>query len=752
MRLGSLSIKAKFALLVVGATFVAGTVVGALSYRIGRDGLIEASQARLAMVASVRADALSAYLRRAEEALGEIAQNNTLGETMDGLASILTAEGPAIAGYFQDPNKSLDERIVDDGKNSRLLYAMKYGKFHASFVNALQSAQLADIYVVAPDGIVSFSVTKGPELLQNVTQMADKTLADIVARSEAAGPEAVVTTGLTDYPAASDGRSAFLARALSFSNWGKTERRGTVVVRIASTRLDQVITPASGMAGMVGIDEAMLLSPEGRMEAGRSTTGSAGLPETLQDAAREARPGAAFAEVAGHGEFYVWQPLDVLGETMLLAIGEDEETMLASADDLAYYALATTLAIVLAMALVGFLVSARLTRPLADLAGLMNRLTDGDKTIAIDTLGRKDEIGAMSRALDSFKRNAIEKDEIEAATLAKDHQLAEEREQTSAERERSAQELEHTVRILANGMKALAAGRLDTRITTRFPDALESLRHDYNRSLEQLSATILSISQAATHVRQESFELQESSEELSRRTERQAATLEETVASLAETNDSLRGSLARCDDAVKTTERTVADAGRSSQVVSQAIAAMERIEASSKEIETIIGVIDEIAFQTNLLALNAGVEAARAGEAGKGFAVVAQEVRELAQRSANAAAEIGKLIQRSTSEVEGGVSLVRRTGQSLNAIEGNIQTVNAALEGIAETSRDQARRLGEISAAMGELDQVTQQNAAMVEQTTNAIQSLAGEGDRLSGLVETFALPAETAAPFARAA
>ena len=749
MRLGSLSIKAKFALLVVGAALVAGTAVGALSYRIGRDGLIEASQARLAMVASVRADALSAYLRRGEEALGEIAQNNTLGETMEGMDGILAAEGPKIAEHFQDPTKSVEERIADDGANSRLLYAMKYGKFHASLVNALKSAQLADIYVVAPNGTVSFSATKGPELLQNVAEMEDKTLADIVERSETAGPDAVVTTGLTDYPAASDGRSAFLARSLNFSNWGKTERRGTIVVRIASSRLDQVIAPASGASG---IDEAMLLSPQGRMEAGRSNAGSASLPETLQAAAREARAGAAFTEVGGHGEFYVWQPLDVLGETMLLAIGEDEETMLASADDLARYALATTVAIVLAMALIGFLVSARLTRPLTDLAGLMDRLTEGDKTITVDTLGRKDEIGAMSRALESFKRNAVEKDEIEAATLAKDHLLAEEREQTSAEREKSARELEHTVRVLANGMKALAAGRLDTRITTPFPAALESLRHDYNRSLEQLSETILSISQAATHVREESFELQASSEELSRRTERQAATLEETVASLAETNDLLRGSLARCDDAVKTTERTVADAGRSSQVVSQAITAMGRIETSSKEIQTIIGVIDEIAFQTNLLALNAGVEAARAGEAGKGFAVVAQEVRELAQRSASAAAEIGKLIQRSTNEVEGGVSLVRRTGQSLTAIEGNIQTVNAALEGIAETSRDQARRLGEISAAMGELDQVTQQNAAMVEQTTNAIQSLAGEGDRLNGLVETFTLPGETVTPFARAA
>ena len=749
MRFGTLSIKAKFALVVVGAALVAGTAVGVLSYRIGRAGLIEASEARLDMVARIRADALESHMHRARQALAEIAQNNSIGETMDGLDRLLQSENAKILTYFRNPDLTDEQRIAADGDGSRLLYAMKYGKFHGSFVNALSNARLADIYVVGTDGVVAFSAAKGPELLQNVASLKDGVLADLVQRSQAAGLTDVVTTGLTAYPAGTSGRSAFLAQPLAFNYWGELERRGTIVIRISDKALDAVVAPQDDANG---VGSAMLVSSDGRVAAGSPGTEAAELPAALQSAARDGGSGTAFAEVDGRGKFYVWQPLDVLDEPMLLVIGEDQETMLASADQLAKYALWATLAIVLAMALVGFVVSSRLTRPLIDIARLMNRLTDGDKTIVIDATGRKDEIGEMARALDTFRRNAIEKDEIEASTLAKDRELAQEREQTSTERERSAGELQRTVRILADGMKALASGRLDTRITTPFPPALESLRLDYNRSLDQLAETILSIREAATNVRHESFELQASSQDLSSRTERQAATLEETAAALAETNDAVHSSLARCDDAVKTTERTVADAGRSSEVVSQAVLAMERIETSSKEIETIIGVIDEIAFQTNLLALNAGVEAARAGESGKGFAVVAQEVRELAQRSAGAAAEIGKLIKRSSDEVGGGVMLVRRTGESLASIETNIQTVNSALEGIAEMSRDQARRLGEVSQAMRELDQVTQQNAAMVDKTTAAIEGLADEGDRLNGLVDTFTLPSEGRMPVARAA
>ena len=181
-------------------------------------------------------------------------------------------------------------------------------------------------------------------------------------------------------------------------------------------------------------------------------------------------------------------------------------------------------------------------------------------------------------------------------------------------------------------------------------------------------------------------------------------------------------------------------AGKSGDIVRNAIDAMGRIEQSSQKISQIISVIDEIAFQTNLLALNAGVEAARAGEAGRGFAVVAQEVRELAQRSANAAKEIKTLINTSAVEVKGGVSLVLSTGEALKEIESLVNRVNDHVASIARAAQEQSLALGEINTSVNHMDQMTQQNAAMVEETTAASQVLAGEARQLQAQLQRFQL------------
>ncbi|MGA1833049.1 methyl-accepting chemotaxis protein [Rhizobium wenxiniae] len=292
--------------------------------------------------------------------------------------------------------------------------------------------------------------------------------------------------------------------------------------------------------------------------------------------------------------------------------------------------------------------------------------------------------------------------------------------------------------MLGTGLRDLADGKLDQSIETRFVPSMESTRQDFNSVAAKLRDAMKVVSQNASGIASASSEIRDASQELAKRTEQQAASLEEAAAALEEITRTVGDSSHRAEEAGRLVTNTRQNAEQSGLVVQQAIAAMDEIAKSSNEITNIIGVIDDIAFQTNLLALNAGVEAARAGEAGKGFAVVAQEVRELAQRSAKAAKEIKTLINTSSHQVSGGVELVGRTGGSLRDILGQVASIHDNVSAIVEASREQASSLREISQAVNHMDQATQQNAAMVEETTAASHSLASEAKSLRDLLMQF--------------
>lgn len=298
----------------------------------------------------------------------------------------------------------------------------------------------------------------------------------------------------------------------------------------------------------------------------------------------------------------------------------------------------------------------------------------------------------------------------------------------------------HAVNTIGAALTKLASGDLSFSIDHPFAPDFEELRRTMNDALSQMRNTLTAVAHSTDQIDVGTREISQSAEDLSRRTEQQAASLEETAAALDEITVNVNNASRRADDARQAAITASNNATRSGQVVADAVAAMSRIESSSNQISNIIGVIDEIAFQTNLLALNAGVEAARAGEAGKGFAVVAQEVRELAQRSAQAAKEIKGLIRNSSEEVSTGVKLVSETGESLRTIHENITAVNQHMEAIASSAKEQAVGLSEVNSAVNQMDQVTQQNAAMVEETNAAGATLAQETARLRGLVEGFQL------------
>jgi methyl-accepting chemotaxis protein len=303
-------------------------------------------------------------------------------------------------------------------------------------------------------------------------------------------------------------------------------------------------------------------------------------------------------------------------------------------------------------------------------------------------------------------------------------------------------------------LKRLSGGDLTRRLDKPFIPALEPLRVDFNTVVERLHGSMCGIAENASAIAAASQQIKNASNDLYRRTEQQAASVEETAAALEEITTTVSDASQRAQDAGELARQTKENAERSGIVVSQAIDAMGRIEKSASEIASIISVIDEIAFQTNLLALNAGVEAARAGEAGKGFAVVAQEVRELAQRSAKAAKEIKDLITASNEHVHHGVAHVNNTGKALTDIVNQVVQVDANVAAIVVASQEQATGLREVNTAVNTIDQGTQQNAAMVEETSAASHSLATEAEELFKQLGQFRLndDGEQTKPLAAAA
>jgi methyl-accepting chemotaxis protein len=730
----SLSIKAKFAALVTGATLVSCLSVGLLSYEMGKSGLIDASEIRLETVAGNQSKQLDAYTLRVEQSISELSQNAAVAQALETMTTVVPTERDAIIQAFRREGVSEEERASFNGEGLRLLYAIRHATINAAIASVWRNTRVSDIYVIDKTGLIIYTVTKGKNFLTSVTEPQNAAIKDLFDRIEAGKDGVVSTTGFTG----GENDSAMIGMPLAVSNWGQLQRKGAVIMRIAADRIGAVVTPEE--TGKT-IDDAVLLSADGKRRAGVLSGGAdAAVSASLAALSNANNAGTVMAQTPAGNIFYAYRPVSVFGQKHLLAIGQQESKVLAAANDLAFWATVATLAVLAIMTLIGIFVSANLTKPLTGLAGLMERLNSGENNIEIKAVSRGDEIGTMARALESFRQGILDKQRMEAESHRKSEELDEERAQREMEKARSAKELEEAVDALATGLANLAAGRLDLRIDKSFVPSLDHLRIDFNNSMAGLEATISNIGESANAIRSGSGELKSASEDLSRRTERQAAAREEAAAALGDMTQAVNLSLSRCNVAVEATAGTMQDAHKSTAVVKEAIVAMERIETSSAKIRQIIDVIDQIAFQTNLLALNAGVEAARAGEAGKGFAVVAQEVRELAQKSAAAARDITTLIATSAGDVESGVALVLKTGESLEQIQKRIQSVNDQIGEIATASREQSGRLSEINASVNELDHVTQQNAAMVEETTAAAFSLSSEADGLTEQVGQFSV------------
>lgn len=426
----------------------------------------------------------------------------------------------------------------------------------------------------------------------------------------------------------------------------------------------------------------------------------------------------------------------------------------------------TFVGVLLAAGLGMFIGTKELSQPILNISNTMKKVADGDLDAEVPYVERADEIGEMAKAVEVFKQRGLETrrlNEQEAVMRAKSDDL----QSGMAEVVNAAAAGDFTRRIdkdygdsnlnnfaaninaLLSGVeegvsetsrviKALAEGDLTHRMSGNFRGIFAELKENVNNAVERLTDLMNQVRSTSVAVQQNVNELSSSAMDLSKRTEQQAVAIEETSAALEQITSVVKNSTERAVEATKMVAEAKDKTEASAKVVGDAVSAMERIEQASVEISQIINVIDEIAFQTNLLALNAGVEAARAGEAGKGFAVVAQEVRELAQRSATAAKDIKQLITRSGEEVAHGVDLVQKTGDALQEIQARVVNINDHINTIAMSAAEQSTGISEVNNAIIQMDQVTQKNAAMVEESSAATQQLGNEARMLVDLVGRF--------------
>ncbi|XUY28379.1 HAMP domain-containing methyl-accepting chemotaxis protein [Agrobacterium sp. rho-8.1] len=463
-------------------------------------------------------------------------------------------------------------------------------------------------------------------------------------------------------------------------------------------------------------------------------------------------------EIGKFADGQLYQIIDPLGESVSklieiqltaakdgMATGEDLKTFIL-------HTLAVLGAIALALATVCvFIVIRGVIKPIQLMTGSMSSLASGNVDLEIPGADRKDEIGQMAQNVVIFRNNALERIRLEQEADANRSLSERERIAREEQKAREAADTSFAVDNLADALSRLADGDVSYRISQPFVQHLDVVRANFNSSAEKLQSALNRVADNARGIDAGANEIRAAADDLAKRTEQQAASVEETAAALEQITTTVKDSTKRAQEAGQLVSRARTGAEQSGDVVRKAVIAMEQIEKSSSEISNIISVIDEIAFQTNLLALNAGVEAARAGEAGKGFAVVAQEVRELAQRSANAAKDIKALITTSNGQVQQGVQLVGETGRALETIVAEVQEINRHVVAIVDGAQEQSSGLQQINTAVNQMDQDTQKNAAMVEEQTAASHTLAREAASLNHLLGQFKLGGGYEAPVRQA-
>jgi len=783
----SLRISQKLPLLLVGSAIVVSAGVGLASYLIASRSIEAEARQNLETIAIERANQLSARLQAIET---DVVKTGNSDSTVKALAAFGSAWQQVLTQNAVDeikktyttdnPNKP-EARLLLDTAATTLSYGTWHAKFQPAFRDLIQSSGYSDFYLFNLTGDLLYSVAKRDDFATNFTGSGPyaatalgKAYADALKLDK---PTDFVFADFSLYPANPAEPLAFLAKPMFDATGHKT---GVVAIALTTKVVDQIIGTRTGLGDS---GDVFIVGADGLARSDSATT-----PEndTLQPALFDATvkeavtgvPGDTVLARNGVPMLAAAVPIDVTAsQSWALVAIKSQAEIFAPVVQLALIMTGVGLALLLIVGVGGWLFSRSITRPLDRLTAGMGELAGGNLDVEIVGGGnRRDEIGDMAKALEVFRGSARRVAELTEGERASSEQHRAERSAMMADLQRGfgavvdaathgdfsarvasrfadpelnalARSVNSLVETFERGvdetgavLAAFADADLSKRMEGDYEGALAQLKTDTNAVGDKLAEVMTQLQQTSRTLKNATSEILSGANDLAERTTRQAATIEETSAAMEQLAATVTHNSARAQEASVNAVAVTTTAEEGGKVMLAANAAMERISASSGKIGNIIGLIDDIAFQTNLLALNASVEAARAGEAGKGFAVVAVEVRRLAQSAAQASAEVKGLIEQSGAEVASGSKLVAEAAGRLDAMLGAARKNHELLIGIAHESREQASSIDEVNIAVRTLDEMTQHNAALVEETNAALEKTDGQAVELDRIVEQFSL------------
>lgn len=685
-RISNIRLAIKLPIIIATAALVASVGVGLGSYLYSSQSIQHLNEERLTLIVEARRQQLDFYFTSIKNDLKSVATNPNTRLSITNFSRGWRSEG-------KEPAKSLYDKYVtnspfpigqkqklDSTKGSMALYDTAHGVVHPWFREHLEDNGYYDIFLFDVKGNLIYSVAKESDYSTNFSEenggeWADTGLGTAFRQAMAKPAGEQSFVDFKPYGPSNGDPAAFLSTAVA------NDTGETIGVLAYQMPIENISAITNTVAGLGQTGETLLLGPDNLMRANSHlSTG----PDILIGKLKNGVTEAAFSGTPnsdhgisrfGNDAHIAATPLGVFGAQWVVVVTQDLDELNAPIAGLRNAILIISGTALILMGLIGAAVGRSTSLPITRLSRTMDALARNELDVSIGYVDRDDEIGAMARTVEIFRESALK---VESMNVDKQH--------------------------------------------------ADNLSADMIRQLRVTSGSLKSTAEEISH----------SSDNLSKRTEEQAASVERTAAAVREINTNVQTSTKRAEEANVLVSQAETNAERSGEVVETAVEAMGRIEASSKKIANIIGVIDEISFQTNLLALNAGVEAARAGEAGTGFAVIAQEVRELAQRSADAAKEIKALITTSGQEVKSGVELVNETGSALNVIVSEVRQIHAHVSAIADAAREQSAGLQDINHSIKTIDEATQQNAAMAEQSTAASHILANDVSRINMMLNEF--------------